>query len=320
MNIVIDPIDVGAFRTLVLVYDLGSFSVAAQRLEVNQSTISYTVNRLRKVFQDRLFVRQGNGIAATERCDGVVQWARVMLEEIERLTTPTDFDPVAAAGTVTISCNHHERQTLMPEFVIRLRSAAPQLRLALIEAAAHGDTQLRQNMCDIVIGPAGIVGGNHYRRRILADEYVCVMDAAHPLARRRISLSAYSKAEHIFVTYSGEWRPLYIEVLKAKGIELQPAVTLPTQDCLERIIPGSTLVATVPRQLARTFRRELHIAPLPFQVPISIDMYWSARTARSGLHKWVRNLLAETAKASSGGRSGLLRSRVHIHGGHLLKT
>lgn len=300
MNPVLDPIDIGAFRTLVVVYDLGSFSAAAHRLEVNQSTISYTVERLRKAFQDPLFVRQGNGIAATERCEGLVRWARGMVEEIEGLATPADFDPVAAAGTVTISCNHHERQTVMPEFVTRLRTAAPKVKLALIEAAGHGDTQLRQSLCDIVIGPVGIVGENHYRRRILADEYVCVMDAAHPLARGRISLSAYSKAEHIFVTYSGEWRPLYIEVLKAKGIELQPAVTLPTHDCLERIIPGSTLVASVPRQLARTFRRGLHVAPLPFRVPISIDVYWSARTARSGLHKWVRNLLAETAKASSG--------------------
>jgi DNA-binding transcriptional LysR family regulator len=300
MNSVIDPIDIGALRTLVVVYDLGSFSAAAHRLEVNQSTISYTIERLRKAFQDPLFVRQGNGIAATQRCDGLVQWARETVERIEGLATPADFDPAVAAGSVTISCNHHERQTVMPEFVARLRAAAPKVKIALIEAAGHGDTQLRQNMCDIVIGPVGIVGESHYRRRILADEYVCVMDAAHPLARGRISLSAYSKAEHILVTYNGEWRPLYIEVLKAKGIELQPAVILPTHDCLERIIPGSTLIASIPLQLARTFRRGLHIAPLPFRVTIGIDMYWSAKTARSGLHKWARNLLAETARASSG--------------------
>ncbi len=44
-------------------------------------------------------------------------------------------------------------------------------------------------------------------------------------------------------------------------------------------------------------RGGLHVAALPFRVPISIDMYWSARTARSGLHKWARGLLAEEAKA-----------------------
>jgi hypothetical protein len=28
-------------------------------------------------------------------------------------------------------------------------------------------------------------------------------------------------------------------------------------------------------------------------------MYWSARTAKSGLHKWARGLLAEVAKESA---------------------
>ncbi|MBR1175270.1 LysR family transcriptional regulator [Bradyrhizobium sp. KB893862 SZCCT0404] len=300
MNPVLDPIDIGALRTLVMVYDLGSFSAAAHRLEVNQSTISHTVERLRKAFQDSLFVRQGNGIAATERCDGLAQWARGMIEEIEGLAAPAEFDPVAAGGSVTISCNHHERQTVMPVFVARLRKAAPKVKLALIEAGGHGDMQLRQNMCDIVIGPVGIAADNHYRRSMLSDEYVCVMDANHSLARGRISLSAYAKAEHIFVTYGGEWQPLYVDVLKARGIGLQPSITLPTHDCLERLLPGSTLIASIPRKLALTFREGLHVAPFPVRVPISIDMYWNARTARSGLHKWMRDLLVEVASASTG--------------------
>src|SRR5690349_19759651 len=68
----LDPVDIGALRTLVLVYDLRSFSAAAERLNVNQSTISYTVERLRVAFQDPLFVRQGNGVTATEHCAALV--------------------------------------------------------------------------------------------------------------------------------------------------------------------------------------------------------------------------------------------------------
>jgi DNA-binding transcriptional LysR family regulator len=125
------------------------------------------------------------------------------------------------------------------------------------------------------------------------------MDRANSLARGRVTLSAYCKAEHVFVTHNGEWQPLYINVLKAKGIVLEPAVTLPSHDCLERIIPGTRLIAAIPHHLARAMRGGLHIAPLPFRVPISIDMYWSARTAKSGLHKWARGLLAEVAKESA---------------------
>ncbi|MCP4620179.1 MAG: LysR family transcriptional regulator [Bradyrhizobium sp.] len=297
LNAPIDPIDIGTLRTLVLVYDLQSFSAAAKRLDVNQSTISYAIERLRDALRDPLFVRQGNGVAATERCAALVAWARGMIGEIEGLASPAEFDPAVAQGTVTISCNYHERQTLIPQFSTRLRASAPHVRLILLDAAGHGNLHLKQNQCDIVLGPVGIVGESVFRRHILTDHYVCVMDRAHPLARGRITLAAYGKAEHVFVTHSGEWQPLYLDVLKAKGIVLEPTVTIPNHDSLERIISGTGLVATIPHYLARTMRGGLHVAPLPFRVPISIDMYWSARTAKSGLHKWARSLLVEIAGA-----------------------
>src|SRR5882672_1304506 len=92
----LDPVDIGALRTLVLVYDLQSFSAAAERLNVNQSTISYTVERLRDAFQDPLFVRQGNGVTATERCAVLVDWARETIGQIEGLASPAEFDPAVA--------------------------------------------------------------------------------------------------------------------------------------------------------------------------------------------------------------------------------
>lgn len=80
-NSSIDPVDIGTLRTLVLVYDLQSFSAAAKRLDVNQSTISYAIERLRGALHDPLFVRSGNGVTATERCAGP---ARCRAESVGR--------------------------------------------------------------------------------------------------------------------------------------------------------------------------------------------------------------------------------------------
>ncbi|WP_224741739.1 helix-turn-helix domain-containing protein [Bradyrhizobium sp. 2S1] len=93
VNSSIDPIDIGTLRTLVLVYDLQSFSAAAKRLDVNQSTISYAIERLRCALHDPLFVRNGNGVTATERCAALVGWARDMIGEIDGLAAPAEFDP-----------------------------------------------------------------------------------------------------------------------------------------------------------------------------------------------------------------------------------
>jgi DNA-binding transcriptional LysR family regulator len=171
VNSPIDPIDIGTLRMLVLVYDLRSFSAAAKRLDVNQSTISYAIERLRGALRDPLFVRQGNGVVATERCAALVKWARDMIGEIEGLAAPEAFDPATAQGSVTISCNYHERQTLIPQFSAKLRAGAPQVRLVLLDAAGHGNVHLKQNQCDIVLGPVGMVGESLYRRHVLTDHY-----------------------------------------------------------------------------------------------------------------------------------------------------
>ena len=57
-------IDFAALRTLSEVKARGSFTGAAEALNLNQSTISYTMERLRRAFNDPLFVRQGGSIVA----------------------------------------------------------------------------------------------------------------------------------------------------------------------------------------------------------------------------------------------------------------
>ena len=70
----VDPysVDFASLRILKLVHAHQSFSKAADSLGANQSTISYAIARLREVFHDPLFVRQGGGIVATERCNEIV--------------------------------------------------------------------------------------------------------------------------------------------------------------------------------------------------------------------------------------------------------
>jgi DNA-binding transcriptional LysR family regulator len=111
-----DPmgVDFAALRVLRLVHDYGSFSRTAEVLGLNQSSVSYTIDRLRRAFGDPLFVRQGAGVVPTDRCEEIVREAARMLDEFLALSTPRAFDPARAAATVTLSCNYYERATLVP--------------------------------------------------------------------------------------------------------------------------------------------------------------------------------------------------------------
>ncbi|TIS10769.1 MAG: LysR family transcriptional regulator, partial [Mesorhizobium sp.] len=98
-------IDLSALQALVMVNDCRSFSEASERLGVNQSTISYSIKRLRKAFNDPMFVRQGNSILSTDKCRQLAQEARDVLERMQALSSLQGFDPATSTGSVTISCN-----------------------------------------------------------------------------------------------------------------------------------------------------------------------------------------------------------------------
>lgn len=51
-------LDFAALKTLELVYRHGSFAAAATELGMNPSSVSYTIERVRKAANDPLFIRQ----------------------------------------------------------------------------------------------------------------------------------------------------------------------------------------------------------------------------------------------------------------------
>ncbi|WP_244673113.1 LysR family transcriptional regulator [Mesorhizobium sp. 131-2-1] len=288
-------IDLNALQALVMVHDCQSFSEASERLGVNQSTISYSIKRLRKAFNDPIFVRQGNSILSTDKCRQLAQDARDVLERMQALSSLQGFDPRTSTGSVTISCNHHERMFLMPAFVRQVQQQAPQITVNIFESAVHGKQQLKENICDIVLGPVAIFGDIYYRRKLFTDRYACIMDSSHPLAVGELTMDRYRQTRHIAVTHNGQWEALYFAALRAADIRITPSVIVPSHDNLEALIRGTELVATIPHRLARRLSDKLTLKPFPLEVLIQIDMYWTERSHYSGLHAWTRQILAEVA-------------------------
>lgn len=290
-------IDLRSMQLLVTVHDTGSFSAAAAQMDVSQSTVSYTIERLRRAFGDPLFVRQGNSIAETDKCRDLVSHAREVVNRMLAIAVPVEFDPTTAQGGVTLSCNHHERFLLMPSFIAAMRRLAPNVVINILESAVNGKQQLKENIADIVLGPVRILGEGYFRRHIFSDHYSCVMDPGNALAKGEITLERFQEATHVAVTHNGQWQALYFSALRERDILLKPQLTLPSHDSLELMITGTDLVATIPNRLATAYAGRLTVLRFPIQIPIEIDMYWTERTHRSGLHRWARQLLADVARS-----------------------
>ncbi|SFJ90790.1 LysR family transcriptional regulator [Celeribacter neptunius] len=298
MNKVTDPMatDFRALDVLLRVYRLGSFTRAAEDLEMNQSVVSYTIDKLRGVFDDPLFVREARRLIATPRCEEVVTEAAELLERFSQLTATQDFDPKQSTETVTIACNYYERELIIPHLIHAIRAEAPKLRIEIVDSSYLGHDKLLRMEADLLIGPFVQLGAAFYARALYDDHYVCMMDPAHPMAKAALSMEEYLPLDHVYITYGGKWKSRYMQELERQGHEISIAIRTPSPAGIQTLIAGSELVATVPERLSRKLGQGLHIARCPVPTPVQIQMVWTARTHRSQMHQWVRDLVVRATR------------------------
>jgi DNA-binding transcriptional LysR family regulator len=288
-------LDFAALRTLRLVHAHGSFSRTAEMLGVAQSTVSYTISRLRDTFGDPLFVRQGSEMVSTQRCDEIVAQSSELLDRFEAMAAPREFDPALAALEVAISCNYYERVTLIPQVMRALRSEAPGIRLKIISSTVRGKRQLTRSESDILIGPIQIHETGYFKRALLKDDYVCIMDPANPLAQADLDVDAFVSAPQVIVNYGGNFQSRFLSDMERAGYAPNTVMEVPSPANLYGLLHQTDMIATVPKRIAHTFKDTVATVACPFPSRFPIDMFWTARTHASAPHTWLRSIIATAA-------------------------
>jgi len=290
-------IDFAALATLRLVYRRMSFTAAAEELNMKQSSVSYTIDRLRNAFSDPLFVRQGTGVTATERCAEIVEAAERILGEAERAALPSAFDPASSETSVTISATYLSRSVLMPKVLGEVRQEAPGISIELITGFTDAGRHLLSGRADIAFTPVSIAESGIFGGALFRDSYACLMDPGNPLAHGELTPERFAAAPHLVIHYGQIWRPLYHNSLKERGLRMNVAVSTPDPEDVRFLIPGTDLVVALPSRIAEQFAGPLHMCPCPVPAAVTVNMYWPARLDASPLQRWLRAKVVRLAEA-----------------------
>lgn len=90
----IKDVDLNLLTVFHAIYESRSISAAAVELDLSQPGMSHALKRLRTQLNDKLFVRQGNGVAPTVYADSIAEPIRNAINFLEMSLTPEqDFDP-----------------------------------------------------------------------------------------------------------------------------------------------------------------------------------------------------------------------------------
>ena len=146
-------LDGQSLTTFLTVLEETSVSRAADRLGVSQSAVSHTLEKLRKVFGDPLFVRVGRGIEPTARAIALCAPAEAVLDGMRSLTYQRDFDPLVEAMEFTIAANDFPTQLIFPKLLKDLNEEGIDLRVRFIPSGIPSASTLRASRYRLLITP-----------------------------------------------------------------------------------------------------------------------------------------------------------------------
>ncbi|MEM9578875.1 MAG: LysR family transcriptional regulator [Pseudomonadota bacterium] len=289
-------LDFRALEVFRLVYRMGSFSAAADVLDSSQSNVSYVIGKLRKVVGDPLFLKTAQGVEPTEKAHEVFEFADSMLKALDDLVHVGPFDPASATQSVVLSCNHYQRELIVPALFARLDRDAPHLKLSILTAADLGPAQLRQGEADMLICPRQRGAATLHSIRLLNETYACVMASDSGWDTTRLSLQDYLSAPHVTVRYGAGWRSGYQQELDARGLSLNEVHVVPSPSDLNMLLPGTQRMSTLPTRQAHKMGDAFRVLPSPLPAPFEVRLYWASRTHKSPLHMWLRAVIREIAR------------------------
>jgi DNA-binding transcriptional LysR family regulator len=289
--------DLNLLTALAVLLEERHVSRAADQFHLSQSAMSRTLQRLRETFDDELLVRTRNGYELTPRARKIQHELAMILPRVEALLQGDVFDPATANHTLNIACTDYATTALGPSLFPRLSRDAPLMTMNVMPWHDRVAEDLELGRLDLVL--TGVEPDEPLRREVMFEEdFVCLVDREHPVGQQ-VDLAEYVTLRHVVVSIHMGRQTLIEDRLRELGTHRQSTLRVPYFSAAIHAVPGTNLIATVPRRIARLYAGNpalRHVdVPAEFN-PFSYFMAWHPRVDGDLAHRWLRGTISAVAR------------------------
>ena len=298
--------------TLRVLLETRSTVLAAERLHRTQSAVSHALGRLREMFDDPLFVREGWSLKPTPRAlalEGPVE--RVLGDIRHLLGEPDGFDAARS---------ERQYRLAMPDFcapmfsavIERCRRDSPGVSFALSDVDRGSLDALLGNRLDLVVAPP--LGGapeSIRRTPLLALDWAVLCRRGHALDGA-CTLERWTACRHVQVSTGDGARSPVDDAVAALGIERNVACRTPDFLSALLLVSRTDLVFTAPRQPFSPLTARLGIRTLdcPIELPsVPLSAYTSARNDDDAAQRWLTTLVTDAFRGPERARRGSRKAK-----------
>ncbi len=288
-------LDLNLLPVLEAIYTERSLTRASESLHITQPAVSNALARLRRHFEDPLFVREGRGVKPTAMAEALMPAVREALGRLRSLEPRSAFEPSRSTRVFNLSARDASAYLIAPPLAARLEAEAPGIRIAWSQLPrAAIPTELASGRLDLAIDVGDLRGGDLARTELAAAPYVCALAPDHPAAGARLDIAGFFALRHIAVSSRREGRSLIEEMARALGQRVtplhrlshhMPAIAMVRQTRLALVAPGPVLENS-----------GLYLLPLPFSFPApGTVLYWQRENSGDPALSWMRSLIMAVA-------------------------
>ena len=292
----ISRVDLNLFIVFEAIYAEGSVTRASLKLNLTQPAISHALGRLRVMFDDPLFVRQGHLMVSTPLARSIIEPVRQSLRGFEvTLNKLNRFDPASTEKEFALALRDVLESTVLPPLMVALEREAPHARVAAVQVDRRElESELQAGTLDCAIDVLLPLSSDIRHTRILADRTLVVARRGHPRLRDAIALDQYLAEEHILA--SSRRKGPGIEDFELSRLGMQRKIRLRCQHYFAacRVVSQTDLILTMPERYARVANQQFdnQLLPLPLEMPAwDVYLYWHANVEDDPANKWLREQL-----------------------------
>lgn len=136
-------------KSFLVTAETGSYSAAAEVLNLTQSTLGRQVQALEEELGVILFERVGKGIQITPIGLDLIEHVKSMAEGANKLSLAAIGQSEKLEGTVTITASEVYSAFILPKFIKEFRNSTPGIKLEIV--AKNDSADLRKREADIAI-------------------------------------------------------------------------------------------------------------------------------------------------------------------------
>lgn len=270
---------------------------------VTQPAMSKTLNRLRILLEDELFVRSSHGLTPTPKTLELERPVNEILGQLtELMVSNQEFDPANTAATISLATLGTSASVGLPALINNLRKQAPKVLLLSQNIDDKWEDRLRSGSLDFAIVAKKQFSDDFVTHRLMNIKPMLYMSKNHPLAQiEHITLEQRREYQHMAV-YFPNFETTREEIQKLFAsfgiLSNVPFLTTNLLVCLETLRETDMLMIASDRLMDSSLVSDHFVSkPLEDLINLKIDalsLVQHVRTKNSPLHKYLTELIVNS--------------------------